>query len=187
MIQRMKKIVLLISHTLQKEELLWLELLALYVSMFMDSLKLIEDLVLDIQHMKVTNETQLPWLDKLLWNIIEKEKSILAQELHDTILQEQLHLARELDVLAGSSTIQGEKVRAIREQLLNATKDLREYCENLSPPLLDTFGLQIALKKTCTKGKYSGKLFTEYTDRTCPFSRFIITLSRLSSCSRTTQ
>ncbi|WP_107925602.1 sensor histidine kinase [Lysinibacillus parviboronicapiens] len=146
-----EKIVLLISHTLQKEELLWLELLALYVSMFMDSLKLIEDLVLDIQHMKVTNETQLPWLDKLLWNIIEKEKSILAQELHDTILQEQLHLARELDVLAGSSTIQGEKVRAIREQLLNATKDLREYCENLSPPLLDTFGLQIALKKLVQK------------------------------------
>ncbi|MGE7093618.1 ATP-binding protein [Lysinibacillus sp. NPDC048646] len=146
-----EKIVLLISHTLQKEELLWLELLALYVSMFIESLKLIEDLVLEIQHMKVTHDTPLPWLDKLLWNIIEKEKSILAQELHDTILQEQLHLARELDVLAGAPTIKEDKVRAIREQLLDATKDLREYCENLSPPLLDTFGLQIALKKLVQK------------------------------------
>ncbi|MGN4124937.1 sensor histidine kinase [Lysinibacillus sphaericus] len=146
-----EKIVLLISHTLQKEELLWLELLALYVSMLIDSLKLIEDLVLEIQHMKVTNNTPLPWLDKLLWNIIEKEKSILAQELHDTILQEQLHLARELDVLAGSPSIKAEKVRAIREQLLNAAKDLREYCENLSPPLLDTLGLHIALKKLIQK------------------------------------
>lgn len=142
---------LLINHTLQKEELLWLELLALYVSMFIESLKLIEDLVLEIQHMKVTHDTPLPWLDKLLWNIIEKEKSILAQELHDTILQEQLHLARELDVLAGAPTIKRDKVRDIREQLLNATKDLREYCENLSPPLLDTFGLQIALKKLVQK------------------------------------
>ena len=44
-----------------------------------------------------------------------------------------LHLARELDVLAGSPTIQKETVLAIRERLLNATKDLREYCENLSP------------------------------------------------------
>ncbi|MGE7693953.1 sensor histidine kinase [Lysinibacillus sp. NPDC094177] len=148
-----EKILLKIRHVLQKEELLWLELLALYVSMFIDNLKLIEDLVCEIKHMKDNNDTQLPWLDKLLWNIIEKEKSILAQELHDTILQEQLHLARELDVLASSPSIKKEKVLDIREQLLNASKDLREYCENLSPPLLDTFGLQIALKKLTQKVK----------------------------------
>lgn len=148
-----EKIVLTISHTLQKEELLWLELLALYFSMFVDSLKLIEDLVNDIQRMKVASNTQLPWLDKLLWNIIEKEKTILAQELHDTILQEQLHLARELDILANSPIIEEAKVLAIREQLLDASQDLREYCENLSPPLLDTFGLQVALKKLVQKVK----------------------------------
>ncbi|MFE3574400.1 sensor histidine kinase [Lysinibacillus sp. NPDC059133] len=148
-----EKIMLNIRHILQKEELLWLELLALYVSMFIDNLKLIEDLVYEIKLMKDHNDTQLPWLDKLLWNIIEKEKSILAQELHDTILQEQLHLARELDVLASSPIIKKEKVLDIREQLLNASKDLREYCENLSPPLLDTFGLQIALKKLIQKVK----------------------------------
>ncbi|MGE8037150.1 sensor histidine kinase [Lysinibacillus sp. NPDC093692] len=148
-----EKIMLHIRHVLQKEELLWLELLALYVSMFIDNLKLIEDLVYEIKLMKDRNDTQLPWLDKLLWNIIEKEKSILAQELHDTILQEQLHLARELDVLTSSPIINKEKVLDIREQLLNASKDLREYCENLSPPLLDTFGLQIALKKLIQKVK----------------------------------
>lgn len=148
-----EKVVLKIRHSLQKEELLWLELLSLYVSMFIDNLKLIEDLVQEIQQIQDANDTQLPWLDKLLWNIIEKEKSILAQELHDTILQEQLHLARELDVLAGTSIIKKEKVLDIREQLLNATKDLREYCENLSPPLLDTFGLQMALKKLIQKVK----------------------------------
>ncbi|WP_155591000.1 ATP-binding protein [Lysinibacillus cavernae] len=148
-----EKIILEIRHALQREELLWLELLALYVSMFINNLQQIEDLVREIQHMKNTSDTPLPWLDKLLWNIIEKEKSILAQELHDTILQEQLHLARELDVLACSPTISKETVLDIREQLLNATKDLREYCENLSPPLLDTFGLQMALKKLIQKVK----------------------------------
>lgn len=69
-----EKIILEIRHALQKEELLWLELLALYVSMFINNLQLIEDLVLEIQHMKNTSDTALPWLDKLLWNIIEKEK-----------------------------------------------------------------------------------------------------------------
>lgn len=148
-----EKIVLTISNTLQKMELLWLELLSLYFSMFVDNLKLIEDLVDEIHHMKVASNTQLPWLDKLLWNIIEKEKSILAQELHDTILQEQLHLARELDVLASNPIVKKEKVLEIREQLLDASQDLREYCENLSPPLLDTFGLQVALKKLIQKIK----------------------------------
>ncbi len=148
-----EKIILKIRLTLQGEELLWLELLALYVSMFIDNLKLIEDLVREIQLVKNNNDTQLPWLDKLLWNIIEKEKSILAQELHDTILQEQLHLARELDVIACAPIIKKDKVLDIREHLLNAAKDLREYCENLSPPLLDTFGLQMALKKLFQKVK----------------------------------
>lgn len=148
-----EKIVLTISNTLQKKELLWLELLSLYFSMFVDNLKLIEDLVEEIHHMKVASDTQLPWLDKLLWNIVEKEKTILAQELHDTILQEQLHLARELDVLAGYPMIKKERVLEIREQLLDASQDLREYCENLSPPLLDTFGLQVALKKLIQKVK----------------------------------
>ena len=104
-----EKIMLNIRHVLQKEELLWLELLALYVSMFIDNLKLIEDLISEIRLMKDSNDTQLPWLDKLLWNIIEKEKSILAQELHDTILQEQLHLGRELDVIASSPTIKKKR------------------------------------------------------------------------------
>lgn len=148
-----EKIVLTISNTIQKKELLWLELLSLYFSMFVDNLKLIEDLVDEIHHMKVASNTQLPWLDKLLWNIIEKEKAILAQELHDTTLQEQLHLARELDVIAGSQVIKKERVLEIREQLLDASQDLRDYCENLSPPLLDTFGLQVALKKLVQKVK----------------------------------
>ena len=47
-----EKIMLEIRHALQKEELLWLELLALYVSMFINNLQQIEDLVQEIQHMK---------------------------------------------------------------------------------------------------------------------------------------
>ncbi|UZM97551.1 hypothetical protein OL548_20685 [Lysinibacillus sp. MHQ-1] len=47
-----KKIVLEIKHALQKEELLWLELLALYVSMSINNLQQIEDLVLEVQQMK---------------------------------------------------------------------------------------------------------------------------------------
>ena len=83
----------------------------------------------------------------MLWNIIEKEKSILAQELHDTILQERLHLARELDVLA-APTIQKETVLAIREQIIECNEGLTRILRELKSPLLDTFGLQMALKNS---------------------------------------
>jgi two-component system sensor histidine kinase ComP len=140
--------------SLRKEELLWLELLSLYFHVFYGSLKLVEDLVSELQHMKSANGNRLPWLDKLLWQIIEKEKAIMAQELHDTVLQEQLHLARELDLLVGSrKEVNTEKLMSIRQQLLDASMDLREYCEHLNPPLLDTFGLQAALKKFIQKIK----------------------------------
>lgn len=154
-----EKIVLTIGNGLQsvllrKEELLWLELLSLYFHSFYSNLKLVEELVEELQLMKSANSHRLPWLDKLLWQILEKEKAILAQELHDTILQEQLHLARELDLLITSRMeVEVEKLATIRQQLLDASMDLREYCENLSPPLLDTFGLQAALKKFLQKIK----------------------------------
>ncbi|WP_339149303.1 ATP-binding protein [Sutcliffiella sp. BMC8] len=154
-----EKIVLTIGNGLQtvslrKEELLWLELLSLYFHSFYGNLKLVEELVEELQLMKSANSHRLPWFDKLLWQILEKEKAILAQELHDTVLQEQLHLARELDLLVTSPMeVYTEKIITIREQLLDASMDLREYCEHLSPPLLDTFGLQAALKKFIQKIK----------------------------------
>lgn len=154
-----EKIVLTIGNgiqtvSLRKEELLWLELLSLYFHSFYGNLKLVEELVEELQLMKSANSHRLPWLDKLLWQILEKEKAILAQELHDTVLQEQLHLARELDlVITSRLEVDVGKLITIRQQLLDASMDLREYCEHLSPPLLDTFGLQAALKKFIQKIK----------------------------------
>lgn len=162
-----EKIVLTIGNGLQtvslkKEELLWLELMSLYFHSFYGNLKLVEELVGELQSMKSTNNHRLPWLDKLLWQILEKEKAILAQELHDTVLQELLHLARELDLLITSRTkVDVGKLITIRQQLLDASMDLREYCEHLNPPLLDTFGLQAALKKFIHKIKMRADFMLE--------------------------
>lgn len=87
---------------LKDEELLWLELLLLYVNNFIENTKMVEELLEELKHMKQADDGQLPWLNKLLWLRFEEEKYQLAQELHDTNLQEQLHIAREVDVLVNA-------------------------------------------------------------------------------------
>ncbi|MGN4123897.1 sensor histidine kinase [Lysinibacillus sphaericus] len=141
------------SIHLKDEELLWLELLLLYVNNFIENTKMVEELLEELKHMKQADDSQLPWLNKLLWLRFEEEKYQLAQELHDTNLQEQLHIAREVDVLVNAkdtSDIQ-QKLENIHKQMVASLHDLRAYCENLKPPLLDTLGLNAALEKLIRK------------------------------------
>lgn len=110
------------------EEVIWLELTAMYSNIFFHNLKRIEELADEM----TTQSNKIPWLQKLVWQFVEKEKALLVQELHDTILQEQLYIARELD-----TAVDELQLALIREQLLDVSYELREYCETLNPPLLD--------------------------------------------------
>ncbi len=150
---------------LKDEELLWLELLLLYVNNFIENTKLVEELLEELKHMKQADDGQLPWLNKLLWLRFEEEKYQLAQELHDTNLQEQLHIAREVDVLVNAKNttdIQGELAK-IHIQMVTSLHELRSYCENLKPPLLDTLGLNAALEKLIRKVQERANFLLIYT------------------------
>lgn len=104
----------------------------MYCDAFLHNFKRIEELVKEMKDLQASHTESIPWLDKLVWQFVEKEKVILAQELHDTVLQEQLYLARELDVQMNEATV--SKIEPIRDQLLDISYQLREYCENLNPP-----------------------------------------------------
>ncbi|WGF36666.1 histidine kinase [Lysinibacillus capsici] len=150
---------------LKDEELLWLELLLLYVNNFIENTKMVEELLEELKHMKQADDGQLPWLNKLLWLRFEEEKYQLAQELHDTNLQEQLHIAREVDVLvnAKNTTDIQEKLAKIHKQMVASLHELRTYCENLKPPLLDTLGLNAALEKLIRKVQERANFVLIYT------------------------
>lgn len=150
---------------LKDEELLWLELLLLYVNNFIENTKMVEELLEELKHMKQADDGQLPWLNKLLWMRFEEEKYLLAQELHDTNLQEQLHIAREVDVLvnAKDTTNMQEKLAKIHKQMITSLHELRTYCENLKPPLLDTLGLNAALEKLIRKVQERANFVLIYT------------------------
>lgn len=153
------------SIHLKEEELLWLELLLLYVNNFIENTKMVEELLEELKHMKQADDSHLPWLNKLLWLRFEEEKYQLAQELHDTNLQEQLHIAREVDALVNAKNtaeIQ-ERLAKIHKQMVASLHDLRTYCENLKPPLLDTLGLNAALEKLIRKVTERANFMLLYT------------------------
>ncbi|KOO51824.1 hypothetical protein AMD00_05120 [Viridibacillus arvi] len=133
---------------LKKEELLWLELLLHYIDNFVENTQLVEDLMFELKQAK-EGQNYPAWLHKLCWLQLEEVKSQLGQELHDTILQEQIFLIRELDNLLyeRDRNLVQQRILQIHQQLITINVQLRLYCEQLKPPLLQTLGLEAALTK----------------------------------------
>jgi len=163
------KRILVVDHNksiyLKGEELLWLELLLLYLNNFIENTKMVKELLEQLKHMKEADNNQVPWLNKLLWLRFEQEKYQLAQELHDTILQEQLHIAREMHevIHAKKTTNIQTSLSKVHDHMIASLTDLRGYCENLKPPLLDTLGLNAALEKLIQKFHRRAEFVLIYT------------------------
>jgi len=163
------KRILVVNHNksiyLKEEELLWLELLLLYLNNFIENTKMVEEMLEQLKQVKEADNHQFPWLHKLLWLRFEQEKYQLAQELHDTILQEQLHIARELHGAIHAKKIADIQMdlSKVHDNMIASLTDLRGYCENLKPPLLDTLGLNAALEKLIQKVCKRAEFVLSYT------------------------
>ena len=134
---------------LKAEELLWLELLLTYTHSFIESTKIIEELIDELHQLQQTGISEPIWLKKLVWIRVEDEKFQLAQELHDTVLQEHLHIARQVDGLIYEKDPLAMKstLKNLHEQMILSINSLRAYCESLKPPLLTNVGLHAALER----------------------------------------
>lgn len=144
---------LIIDHhqtiRLKAEELLWLELLLIYTNSFIENTKIIEQLLEELNQLKQNDVNEPTWLRKLVWIRVENEKLQLAQELHDTVLQDYLHIARQLEGFIDEEISKSLKsnLRNTHKQMLLSINNLRNYCESLNPPLLTTAGLNAALER----------------------------------------
>lgn len=129
---------------LNMEEKIWLEMMAYFASVVVENMKLIEGLVEQIGELQLQETNEHPtWLSKLLFALSEKERANLSNDLHDTILQEQLQLLREVDALHKTVTDKGisDKLKDMRERMLDNVHLIRETCMELRPPLLNEQGL----------------------------------------------
>lgn len=138
------------------EEKIWIEMMAYFVSVVVENMKLIEGLVEQIDELKLQETNEYPtWISKLLFAISEKERANLSNDLHDSILQEQLLLLREVDnihKLVDDLAIR-EKLSEMKEQMLDNVHLIRETCMELRPPLLNEQGLSESLHQLVRQTK----------------------------------
>ncbi|MNO27426.1 Sensor histidine kinase ComP [compost metagenome] len=126
----------------------WLETITRYVSVLFDHFLLIENLTKDLE-LAASKHVAPTWLLRFIFNLSENERKRLAQDLHDSALQEQIIWYRRLDLLLGEKSIHGEhreQLGQIAEGLLDVIYQLRIICNELRPPALINEGLISSLE-----------------------------------------
>lgn len=138
------------------EEKIWIEMMAYFASVVVENMKLIEGLVEQIDELKLQETNEYPtWLSKLLFSISEKERANLSNDLHDSILQEQLQLLREIDSIHKlvDDLVIRDRLSGMKEQMLDNVHLIRETCMELRPPLLNEQGLSESLHQLVRQTK----------------------------------
>ncbi|WP_342514208.1 ATP-binding protein [Sporosarcina sp. FSL K6-1522] len=159
-----KKIILLgmkkYKTNLNVQEKIWLETLAYVSSILFENLQLIEGLIEEIENYKgenhyKENDNYPFWLSRLLFSLAEKERANLSMDLHDSVLQDQLQLLREIEKISGKVTdgsIEND-LFDLKERMLDNIHLVRETCNELRPPLLSELGIIQSLQNLIDQTK----------------------------------
>jgi two-component system sensor histidine kinase ComP len=135
---------------LTRDEISWLKTLSFYTNVSLENFLKIEELMQHLQ--KVETEGQNPaWLTKLLFSIEEKQRSNLAKDLHDSVLQDLVSLKRQCELALSEVDVEStdlkNKLHDMNTNMTKIIKTTRETCQELRPQLLYDLGLVKALNK----------------------------------------
>lgn len=141
------------------QERIWLETIAYFSSILVENFQQIEGLFQKIKHYKEkmleVKENYPSWLSKLLFALSEKERANLSNDLHDTVLQDQLQILREIESIYNKVTDPSlkEALSMVNERLLDNIHLIRETCNELRPPFLKELGLIQSIQNLVNKIK----------------------------------
>ncbi|MFD2330204.1 PAS domain S-box protein [Cohnella sp. GCM10020058] len=135
-------------EALQLEQVrIWLETICRYVSVLYDNFLVIEDLTREVE--SASSQKAVPSkLLRLLFKLNEHERKRLAQELHDSALQEQIVWYRKAEQMLADPMLDPDirgKLQSIAEGLLDVMYQIRMMCIDLRPPMLKEAGLASSL------------------------------------------
>ncbi|MGR6117172.1 ATP-binding protein [Aeribacillus composti] len=135
---------------LTRDEISWLNSLAFYTNVTVENFLKIEELMERLEKAEEGNSNPA-WLKKLLFAIEEKQRSNLAKDLHDSVLQDLISLKRQCELVLEESgqypaaTI--EKIQSMNQNILDIIHMTRETCQELRPQILYDLGLVKAVSK----------------------------------------
>ncbi|MDX8290263.1 sensor histidine kinase [Metabacillus indicus] len=135
---------------LNRDEISWLKTLSFYTNISLENFLKIEELMSHLQ--KIKSEGSNPaWLTKVLFSIEEKQRSNLAKDLHDSVLQDLISLKRQCELalaeLQAAPAVFTDQLQDMNSSMTNIIKTTRETCQELRPQLLYDLGLVKALQK----------------------------------------
>ncbi|OZI11409.1 hypothetical protein CEW92_11655 [Bacillaceae bacterium SAS-127] len=140
---------------LNKKERSWLISVAHYTNIFIENLKKTEELVAEIE--KLREGSISPTISRTLFLIGEKERVKLAQDIHDSILQELIFIYKNIEIIQNRDEQHLPSLEKVKFQLNEQINFIRETCYDLNPFFLKEIGLIDALstlldryRKTCT-------------------------------------
>lgn len=131
---------------LNVQERIWLETLAYFSSVLIENFQLIESLIEKIEDYKEVekkNSNYPYWFSRLMFSLSEKERTNLSIDLHDTVLQDQLQLLREIEKIKSKVADPSIKndILHLKERILDNIHVIRETCNELRPPFLSELGI----------------------------------------------
>ncbi|MFY4775467.1 histidine kinase [Metabacillus sp. RGM 3146] len=135
---------------LTRDESSWLKTLSFYTNVSLENFLKIEQL---LDHLETIEQkgTNPAWLTKLLFSIEEKQRSNLAKDLHDSVLQDLISLKRQCELaiadMEKSPVELKDELNVMNENMTKIIKTTRETCQELRPQLLYDLGLVKALNK----------------------------------------
>jgi two-component system, NarL family, sensor histidine kinase ComP len=145
-----KAYILALSVDSYKEPMdsIWLETLVNYTIMVFESLNVIESLMNQMET-AIQRKDRPQWILRLLFNLSEKQRLELSSDLHDTVLQNQLDLYRNLQAILKEYEFEKEmddQLKGIVQGMLDTIHQIRITCNELRPPLLRELGLETAME-----------------------------------------
>lgn len=132
----------------EQMESIWLETLAHYSIMVFENLKMIEDLMNQLETVSQGEETP-QWVLRMMFHLQEQQRLTLSSDLHDTVLQDHIHLYRRMGTLFSQNKIEEKaksKLMEMEQGMLDIIHEIRFTCNTLRPPLLRELGLESSLE-----------------------------------------
>lgn len=137
---------------LTRDEISWLKTLAFYTSVSLENVVKIEELMEHLEDLK-QREANPAWLKKVMFAMEEKQRSDLARDLHDSVLQDLISLKRQSEMFLTNfqndqcPTSIEQSLISWNEQMSKVIQTTRETCHELRPQLLYDLGLVKAISK----------------------------------------
>lgn len=124
---------------LNNKEIEWLSTLSMYTNLLLENFKKTEELLQEVYNETYSNRSTTA--TRLLMQLREKERAKLAQDIHDSILQELIFLYKNIELIQNTNDIKMHLIEGIKNQLHNQINFIRETCYDLNPPFLKEIGL----------------------------------------------